>query len=198
MYFAHLASNSSQSLSQSDFTLIQSLEKNIMQVKRRKVTHFFVVQYIFILQKIKRSHSHYEVEECPVDPPQPAEITQETCDYCLKTAESNKNGDREELLVCKDCNAKGTFFLLYFRFIYIVYEVDKILNLNVIRARIYNVSSFYTKINNHFLFIQKLIITRRLGGAILIFKTALLVPHDIYRLYFSPPVLYGLFRFVGK
>lgn len=58
-------------------------------------------------KKIKRSHSHYEVEECPVDPPQPAEITQETCDYCLKTAESNKNGDREELLVCKDCNAKA-------------------------------------------------------------------------------------------
>ena len=110
-----------------------------MQVKRRNVTHFFVVQYIFILQKTKRTHSNYEVEECPVDPPQPAEMTQEACDYCLKTAESNKNGDREELLVCKDCNAKGTFFLFYFRFIYtrIVYEVDKILNLNVIRMWIY-------------------------------------------------------------
>jgi len=81
-----------------------------MQVKQRNVSPFFVVQYIFILQKIKRIHSHYEVEECPVDPPQPAEMTQGTCDYCLKTTESNKNGDREELLVCKDCNAKGIFF----------------------------------------------------------------------------------------
>lgn len=46
-----------------------------------------------------------EDEECPVDPPQPTE--EETCDYCLQTADSNKKGEKEEFLVCKDCSAKA-------------------------------------------------------------------------------------------
>lgn len=29
------------------------------------------------------------------------------CDYCLLTSESNNQGIREELLICKDCNAKA-------------------------------------------------------------------------------------------
>lgn len=58
-------------------------------------------------KKIKRFHSQYEEEECPVDPPQPTNLTVENCDYCLQTAANNKKGEREELLVCKDCNAKA-------------------------------------------------------------------------------------------
>lgn len=36
------------------------------------------------------------------------------CDYCLKTASSNRNGQPEELLVCKDCQAKGSMRFIVF------------------------------------------------------------------------------------
>lgn len=29
------------------------------------------------------------------------------CDYCLQTSASNRNGEPEDLLICKDCQAKG-------------------------------------------------------------------------------------------
>lgn len=29
------------------------------------------------------------------------------CDYCLLTASANRKGEAEELLICKDCGAKG-------------------------------------------------------------------------------------------
>ncbi|XP_002730583.1 histone acetyltransferase KAT6B-like [Saccoglossus kowalevskii] len=35
------------------------------------------------------------------------EVTDTKCDYCLLTAECNRNGKTEDLLVCKDCNAKA-------------------------------------------------------------------------------------------
>ena len=40
------------------------------------------------------------LEEHPV-PPVPV------CDFCEKSSESNKLGEYEELLFCKDCSAKG-------------------------------------------------------------------------------------------
>lgn len=30
-----------------------------------------------------------------------------TCDFCSRTAKSNREGRPEPLLTCKDCNAKG-------------------------------------------------------------------------------------------
>lgn len=30
------------------------------------------------------------------------------CDFCVRTAASNRNGQPEELLICRDCQAKGT------------------------------------------------------------------------------------------
>ncbi|GFY74667.1 histone acetyltransferase KAT6A [Trichonephila inaurata madagascariensis] len=30
------------------------------------------------------------------------------CDYCLFTATANRKGEPEDLLICKDCGAKGT------------------------------------------------------------------------------------------
>lgn len=33
------------------------------------------------------------------------------CDFCLLTANCNRNGDMEELLFCKDCQAKGEFLV---------------------------------------------------------------------------------------
>lgn len=30
------------------------------------------------------------------------------CDFCVQTAASNRNGQPEELLICRDCQAKGT------------------------------------------------------------------------------------------
>ena len=29
------------------------------------------------------------------------------CDYCLQTSATNRKGEHEELLICKDCQAKG-------------------------------------------------------------------------------------------
>lgn len=29
------------------------------------------------------------------------------CDYCQRTADCNKQGEKEELLFCKDCRARG-------------------------------------------------------------------------------------------
>ena len=34
---------------------------------------------------------------------------QDQCDYCLQTAAANRKGEPEELLICKDCQAKGNF-----------------------------------------------------------------------------------------
>ena len=50
-------------------------------------------------------------EETPPPPlalPQEEDLDEDKkCDYCLLTSASNRNGDPEELLVCKDCQAKG-------------------------------------------------------------------------------------------
>ena len=57
---------------------------------------------------MRRLHSQQPTEEeCPVDPPEPDDSYTENCDYCLQTADNNRKGEREELLVCKDCSAKG-------------------------------------------------------------------------------------------
>ncbi|XP_064605380.1 histone acetyltransferase KAT6B-like [Liolophura sinensis] len=34
-------------------------------------------------------------------------VTDERCDYCLQTAAHNRRGKHEDLLICKDCNAKA-------------------------------------------------------------------------------------------
>lgn len=31
------------------------------------------------------------------------------CDFCQKTAECNKNGEKEDLLFCTDCRSKGKY-----------------------------------------------------------------------------------------
>lgn len=58
---------------------------------------------IFMLQRIKKSpgpeFESYDVAKV---------VTDERCDYCLQTAAHNRRGKHEDLLICKDCNAKGT------------------------------------------------------------------------------------------
>ncbi|KAK2145444.1 hypothetical protein LSH36_681g02021, partial [Paralvinella palmiformis] len=49
-------------------------------------------------------------------PDQPAVTDPEPrCDYCLQTSASNKKGHPEDLLICKDCQAKGEGILFVLR-----------------------------------------------------------------------------------
>ena len=37
---------------------------------------------------------------------------EDRCDFCLLTGECNRKGEPEQLLVCKDCQAKGELYFL--------------------------------------------------------------------------------------
>ena len=67
--------------------------------------HSLLLLYI---QRIKKSNEDYEFYDTPgssagLPPP----VTDPICDFCLKTSSCNRQGLFEELLMCKDCNAKG-------------------------------------------------------------------------------------------
>ena len=63
---------------------------------------------LVFIQRIKKSNEDYEFYDTPgssagLPPP----VTDPICDFCLKTSSCNRQGLFEELLMCKDCNAKG-------------------------------------------------------------------------------------------
>ena len=33
------------------------------------------------------------------------------CDFCLQTADSNRKGEPEDLLICRDCGNRGKVFI---------------------------------------------------------------------------------------
>ncbi|XP_070562517.1 histone acetyltransferase KAT6B-like isoform X2 [Ptychodera flava] len=64
-----------------------------------------------VLSRIKKTHGP-EFEQEPISKPNSKEAVEDDamdtkCDYCLLTAECNRAGDTEDLLICKDCNAKA-------------------------------------------------------------------------------------------
>lgn len=62
--------------------------------------------------------------------------SQNDCDFCQKSAECNKQGLPEELLFCKDCNAKGIFlFKYFFARLYLIWELFKFWIRNIILPR---------------------------------------------------------------
>lgn len=73
---------------------------------------------MFYLQRVKKSHSDYEFYDTPNGSGSAATMSVVTnpdvalCDFCLKTSSCNKYGEFEELLMCKDCPAKGTYFVI--------------------------------------------------------------------------------------
>ncbi|XP_019632541.1 PREDICTED: histone acetyltransferase KAT6B-like [Branchiostoma belcheri] len=53
-------------------------------------------------KRIKKTHGpDFEQEPLVKSPSDPR------CDYCLLTSECNRSGEEEDLLICKDCNAKA-------------------------------------------------------------------------------------------
>jgi hypothetical protein len=61
--------------------------------------------------KKKTPEPVFEAEEELKPTAERTSLIDEKCDYCLLTEDCNRNGEEEDLLVCKDCNAKGTIYL---------------------------------------------------------------------------------------
>jgi len=62
-----------------------------------------------MLQRFKKSHDDFEFYDTPGNKGAPVlpPVTDLICDFCLQSSSSNKFGKFEELLMCKDCPAKG-------------------------------------------------------------------------------------------
>ncbi|XP_077981377.1 histone acetyltransferase KAT6B-like [Glandiceps talaboti] len=59
-------------------------------------------------KRVKKTHGP-EFEQEPISKPsvKEEEVIDTKCDYCLLTADCNRRGETEDLLICKDCNAKA-------------------------------------------------------------------------------------------
>ena len=67
-----------------------------------------------------------QLQQPPLKQMAPGNMYEETearCDYCLLTSECNRNGQAENLLFCKDCQAKGMGHMLLMHGLYDIWFV---------------------------------------------------------------------------
>lgn len=90
--------------------------KRARPVSKRKVFSFVYkniyeyISFFWYKQKFKKSLGPDFVESSELGLQYLRDTFEPKCDYCEMTATSNKRGEREELLVCKDCSAKGLLY----------------------------------------------------------------------------------------
>ena len=87
-------------------SLIQKIKKTLGP----EFEHYSVVKK----KRARGSSGILELENATPDPPPSVTDPEPRCDYCLQTSASNKKGHPEELLICKDCQAKGGCFISAF------------------------------------------------------------------------------------
>jgi hypothetical protein len=68
----------------------------------------------FIKKKFKKSLGPDFIESSELGLQYMRDSFEPKCDLCHLTTKSNKRGEREELLSCKDCSAKGIKYYIFY------------------------------------------------------------------------------------